>query len=205
MTDWVEPEQNPFKDEKMNFSISPSQLCSWHVPSARNAGETRSGATCHMAMPQCCYLAKGAKRPSHTTNMLSIFRLKEIFCFFSAKWNLSFFFGSAKWILSPVAPHRKTHWQFNKLQSRYTFTYQCSMLFTASDLTIVPESVFYPVPPVHYDRLFPASRNSSHFHNLLKARVLKGSTNQIFTSWMNYQPIKKSNHGNYVELPEQFE
>ena len=22
-----------------------------------------------MAMPQCCYLAKGAKRPSHTTNM----------------------------------------------------------------------------------------------------------------------------------------
>ena len=26
---------------------------------------------CHMAMPQCCYLAKGAKRPSHTTNMLT--------------------------------------------------------------------------------------------------------------------------------------
>ena len=28
---------------------------------------------CHMAMPQCCYLAKvekGAKRPSHTTSML---------------------------------------------------------------------------------------------------------------------------------------
>ena len=23
-----------------------------------------------MTMPQCCYLAKGAKRPSHTTNML---------------------------------------------------------------------------------------------------------------------------------------
>ena len=22
-------------------------------------------------MPQCCYLAKGAKRPSHTTNMLT--------------------------------------------------------------------------------------------------------------------------------------
>ena len=22
-----------------------------------------------MAMPQCCYLAKGAKRPSHTTNI----------------------------------------------------------------------------------------------------------------------------------------
>ena len=31
----------------------------------------RSEATCHLAMPQCCYLAKGAKRPSHTTNMLT--------------------------------------------------------------------------------------------------------------------------------------
>ena len=40
-----------------------------HTPSALNAGAKRSGATCHMAMPQCCYLAKGAKRPSHTTNM----------------------------------------------------------------------------------------------------------------------------------------
>ena len=38
--------------------------------SALNAGAKRSGATCHMAMPQYCYLAKGAKRPSHTTNML---------------------------------------------------------------------------------------------------------------------------------------
>ena len=46
------------------------QLCS-HSPSAVNAGAKRSGATCHMAMPQCCYLAKGAKRPSHTTNMLT--------------------------------------------------------------------------------------------------------------------------------------
>ena len=26
-----------------------------------------------MAMPQCCYLAKGAMRPRHTTNMISIF------------------------------------------------------------------------------------------------------------------------------------
>ena len=24
-----------------------------------------------MTMPQCCYLAKGAKRPSYTTNMLT--------------------------------------------------------------------------------------------------------------------------------------
>ena len=41
-----------------------------HTPSALNAGAKRSGATCHMAMPQCCYLAKGAKRPSHTTNTI---------------------------------------------------------------------------------------------------------------------------------------
>ena len=32
--------------------------------------ECRIGATCHLAMPQCCYLAKGAKRPSHTTNTI---------------------------------------------------------------------------------------------------------------------------------------
>ena len=46
------------------------QICS-HTPSALNAGAKRSGATCRMAMPQCCYLAKGAKRPSHTTIMLT--------------------------------------------------------------------------------------------------------------------------------------
>ena len=44
------------------------QTCS-HFTSALNAGAKRSGATCHMAMPPCCYLAKGATRPSHTTNM----------------------------------------------------------------------------------------------------------------------------------------
>ena len=46
------------------------QICS-HTPSALNAGAKRSGATSHMAMPQCCYLAKGAKRPSHKSNMLT--------------------------------------------------------------------------------------------------------------------------------------
>ena len=39
--------------------------------SVLNAGAKRSGATCHMAIPQCCYLAKGAKRPSHTTILLT--------------------------------------------------------------------------------------------------------------------------------------
>ena len=36
---------------------------------------TISGATCHMAMPQCCYMAKGAKRPSHTTNTIKFDRI----------------------------------------------------------------------------------------------------------------------------------
>ena len=29
-----------------------------HTPSALNAEAKRSGATCHMAMPQCCYLVE---------------------------------------------------------------------------------------------------------------------------------------------------
>ena len=37
--------------------------------------QERSEATCHMAMPQCCYLAKGAKRPSHTTNTIQFDRI----------------------------------------------------------------------------------------------------------------------------------
>ena len=43
--------------------------------SALNAGAKRSGQTWHVAMPQCFDLAKGAKRPSHTTDMLT--SLKE--------------------------------------------------------------------------------------------------------------------------------
>ena len=64
-SDWLTQSVQRFL--KMIFSISPSQLCS-HTPSALNAGAKRSGA-----MPQCCYLAKGAKRPSHTTNMKVFF------------------------------------------------------------------------------------------------------------------------------------
>ena len=45
------------------------------IPSALNAGAKGSGPTCHMAMPQCCYLAKGAKRPSHTTNTIKFDRI----------------------------------------------------------------------------------------------------------------------------------
>ena len=78
-SDWLtRADRNEVRSKifKMNFSISPSQLCS-HTPSALNAGAKRSGATCHMAMPQCWYLAKGAKRPSHTTNMTHFFGLVQ--------------------------------------------------------------------------------------------------------------------------------
>ena len=37
--------------------------------------QKRSGATCHMAMPQGYYLAKGANRPSHTTNTIKFDRI----------------------------------------------------------------------------------------------------------------------------------
>ena len=83
-SDWltrVDRNEVRLKMKKTNFSISPSQLCS-HTPSALNAGAKRSGSTCPIVMPQCCYLANGAKRLSHTTNMLSIFRVSETFCFF---------------------------------------------------------------------------------------------------------------------------
>ena len=46
----------------------------WKSTSALNAGAKRSEATCLMPMPQCCYLAKGAKRPSHTTNRIKFAR-----------------------------------------------------------------------------------------------------------------------------------
>ena len=51
--------------------LKRSQICS-HTPSALNAGAKRRAI---MAMPQCCYLAKGAKRPSHTTNTIKFDRI----------------------------------------------------------------------------------------------------------------------------------
>ena len=54
--------------------LKRSQISS-HTPSALDAGAKRSGATCHMAMPQSCYLAKGAKWPSHTTNTIKFDRI----------------------------------------------------------------------------------------------------------------------------------
>ena len=120
MVDAGGPEQSLFKDEKMIFSISPCQLCS-HTPSALNAGANRSGATCHMAMPQCCYLAKGAKRPSHTTNMISIFGLVQPEFIFGLK-ELKFIFGlvQPKFLFGLVNSRRENNiWKPISYASRF--------------------------------------------------------------------------------------
>ena len=43
-----------------------------------------------MAMPQCCYLAKGAKRPSHTTNTIKFDRIPFDTCNSIKRFDLSF-------------------------------------------------------------------------------------------------------------------
>ena len=48
-----------------------NDLIGSHTPNAPNTRAKLSGATFHMTMPQSCYLAKGAKRPSDTINMQS--------------------------------------------------------------------------------------------------------------------------------------
>ena len=56
------------------MALSQGPFTCSHTFSALNAGAKRSGATCHIAIPQCCYLAEGAKQPSHTTNTITIDR-----------------------------------------------------------------------------------------------------------------------------------
>ena len=92
---------------KTNFSISPSQICS-HTPSALNAGAKRSGATCHMAMPQCCYLAKGAKRPSHTTNTIKFDRIPFDPCNSIKRFDLCPFDQKNSTCLQPPSPNYVT-------------------------------------------------------------------------------------------------
>ena len=82
-----------------------SQICS-HIPSALNAGAKRSGATCHMAMPQCCYLAKGAKRPSHTTNTIKFDRIPFDLCNSIKRFDLCPFDQKNSTYLQP--PRQKT-------------------------------------------------------------------------------------------------
>ena len=69
-----------------------------------------SGRTCHMAMPQCCYLAKGAKRPSHSTNMLTSSNISVIWSIWSTHLVDTFVAHvtdailSPKWLPDPLIP-----------------------------------------------------------------------------------------------------
>ena len=81
------------------------QICS-HTPRALNAGAKRSGRTCHMAMPQCCYLAKGAKRPSHTTNTINFYRIPFDPCNSIKKFDLCpFDQKNPTYLQPPVSKH----------------------------------------------------------------------------------------------------
>ena len=147
-SDWLtRADRNEIRSKifKMNFSLSPSQLCS-HTPSALNAGAKRSGATCHMAMPQCCYLAKGAKRPSHTTNMKHFFGLvqpKFIFGLVQSK----FIFGlvQPKFIFGLVQPK----FIFGLVQPKFIF----ELVQPKSILGLVqPKFIFGLVNSRHYNK-----------------------------------------------------
>ena len=63
----------PNKEENAQDVVNRDTLCYSDTLSALNEGAKRSGATCLRAMPHRCYLANSAKRPSHSTNMISIF------------------------------------------------------------------------------------------------------------------------------------
>ena len=54
-----------------------------------------------MAMPQCCYLAKGAKRPSHTTNTIKFDRIPFDPCNSIKRFDLSPFDQKISTYLQP--------------------------------------------------------------------------------------------------------
>ena len=57
-----------------------------------------------MAMPQCCYLAKGAKRPSHTTNTIKFDRIPFDPCNSIKRFDLSPFDQKNSTYLQPPEP-----------------------------------------------------------------------------------------------------
>ena len=87
-----------------------SQICS-QTPSVLNAGAKRSGATCHMAMPQCC-LAKGAKRPSHTTISIKFDRIPFDPCNSIKRFNLCLFVQKNSTYLQPPGSLHKERYRF---------------------------------------------------------------------------------------------
>ena len=96
-----------------NVAQISRQICS-HTPSA---GTKQSGATCHMAMPQCCYLAKGAKRPSDTTNMLTSLNISVNWSIWSTHLVDTFVAHVTEAILSPKGPVTKCPWPVSSLGS----------------------------------------------------------------------------------------
>ena len=60
-----------------------------------------------MAMPQCCYLAKGAKRPSHTTNTIKFDRIPFDPCNSIKRFDLSPFDQKNSTYLQP--PRKFSH------------------------------------------------------------------------------------------------
>ena len=78
-------------------------ICS-HTSSALNSGAKRSGVTCHMAMPQCCYLAKGANdraiQQLNSSKKPSSIHIGPFVCFLallSAFWPFCLLFGLFVW------------------------------------------------------------------------------------------------------------
>ena len=58
-----------------------------------------------MAMPQCCYLAKGAKRPSHTTNTIKFDRIPFDPCNSIKRFDLCPFDQKNSTYLQPPTKH----------------------------------------------------------------------------------------------------
>ena len=113
--------------------LKRSQICS-HTPSALNAGAKRSGATCHMAMPQCCYLAKGAKRPSHTTNTIKFDRIPFDPCNSIKRFDLCPFYQQNSTYLQPPAEMEKYQRHVLYFESLYSF----KSLFLQIETTALP-------------------------------------------------------------------
>ena len=91
-------------------------------PCALNAGAKRSGATCHMAMPQCCYLAKGAKRPSHTTNTIKFDRIPFDPCNSIKRFDLCPFDQKNSTYLQPPVPGLHREPRFMRLGTKGSTT-----------------------------------------------------------------------------------
>ena len=64
-----------------------------------------------MAMPQCCYLAKGAKRPSHTTNTIKFDRIPFDPCNSIKRFDLCPFDQKNSTYLQPPASKKRKYEQ----------------------------------------------------------------------------------------------